>query len=936
MAIECPQCHTWNPEDSQYCNNCAAHLTSGGDISALVTKSLEANTGELTRGTVFASRYEVIEELGKGGMGKVFRVEDRKINEEVALKVLKPEIASDEKTIERFRNELKLARKITHRNVCRMYDLNEKDSAHFITMEYVPGENLKNMLKMTKQLSTGTAVSIAKQICEGLSEAHGLGVIHRDLKPSNIMIDRAGNVRIMDFGIARSLQAKGLTADGIMIGTPEYISPEQVEGREVDQRSDIYSLGVLLYEMVTGKLPFDGDTPLSIALKHKTEAPQDPWKFNSDIPESLSRVVLKCLEKDRKKRYQNAQDLFKDLDKVEEKLSTRERALPRKKPIISKKGKETFRKSWKWAVAFIAVAAMLAVGVLLLMKEAPTLPVQRTMLAVLPFENLGPSEDDYFSDGITEEVTSRLAALQGLGVISRTSASRYKQTEKTIRVIGEELGVDYILEGAVRWDRNGGDQGRVRVTPKLIRVSDDTQVWSESFDRIMEDLFSVQSEIAEQVARQLDVQILEPERRALYSRPTESLEAYDLYLKGREHEDRGWRSSDAQDFEQAIELYERALQVDPNFALAYINGANAHMRLYFFGADRTETRLARARDAAEKAIQIEPDNPEAHLALALYYYWGFLDYDRAVEVIESIQRARPNFVTNMLGYIQRRQGKWELAVETMKKAFALNPRYSQLAYEIGGALMSLRRYEEANEWFDRTLSINPDHLAAQLQKAGILVLSAGDTERAHALLEEVPSHPLADYMWFTLGMLERKYQEVISRLDSMDYDLFEEQHIYFHRDLAYAAVYHALGEESKVRTHADWVRSALERTIIEHPSDPRYYAALGLAYAYLGRNDEAVQAGERAVNLYPVSKDKANGPLYLLNLARIYTLVGEYGRAIDQLEYLISVPSAEFLWQLSSAPLLRLDPMWDPLRTFPKFQHLLQENSGGFPPSVIF
>ena len=255
MAIECPQCHTWNPEDSQYCNNCATHLTSGGDISALVTKSLEAETGELTRGTVFASRYEVIEELGRGGMGRVFRVEDRKINEEVALKVLKPEIASNEKTIERFRNELKLARKITHRNVCRMYDLNEKDSAHFITMEYVQGENLKNMLKMTKQLSIGTAVSIAKQICEGLSEAHSLGVIHRDLKPSNIMIDRAGNVRIMDFGIARSLQAKGVTAAGVMIGTPEYISPEQVEGKEVDQRSDIYSLGVLLYEMVTRRKP---------------------------------------------------------------------------------------------------------------------------------------------------------------------------------------------------------------------------------------------------------------------------------------------------------------------------------------------------------------------------------------------------------------------------------------------------------------------------------------------------------------------------------------------------------------------------------------------------------------------------------------------------------------------------------------------------------
>jgi len=302
MAIKCPKCHFDNPDTQRFCGECGTQLPPAEEISAPLTETLETPKEELTTGSTFAGRYQIIEELGTGGMGKVYKTQDTEIKEKVTLKLLRPEIAADKKTIERFQNELRFARKISHRNVCRMYDLNKEEGSYYITMEYVPAEDLKSSIIRMGPLSTGKAIFIAKQVCEGLEEAHRLGVVHRDLKPQNIMIDKEGNARIMDFGIARSLKAKGITGAGVMIGTPEYKSPEQAEAKEVDHRSDLYSLGVILYEMVTGQLPFEGDTPLSIAMKHKSEAPPNPKWQNAQIPDSLSRVILTGMEKDARKR----------------------------------------------------------------------------------------------------------------------------------------------------------------------------------------------------------------------------------------------------------------------------------------------------------------------------------------------------------------------------------------------------------------------------------------------------------------------------------------------------------------------------------------------------------------------------------------------------------------------------------------------------------
>jgi serine/threonine protein kinase len=297
--MKCPKCQTENPDTVKFCGECGSNITSPDGAHPSITKTIETPREELTTGSTFAGRYQIIEELGKGGMGSVYRALDKELKEEVALKLIKPEIAHDKKTVERFKTEIKLARKISHKSVGRVHELMEEKGLRFITMEYVPGEDLKSFIRRSGQLTIGKAISIAKQICDGLSEAHGMGVIHRDLKPNNIMIDRSGNAKIMDFGIARAVKGKGITGPGVMIGTPQYMSPEQVEGKEIDLQSDIYSLGIILYEMLTDRVPFEGDTPITIGVKQKTETPQNPKDFNERIPDDLSRLILKCLEKEK-------------------------------------------------------------------------------------------------------------------------------------------------------------------------------------------------------------------------------------------------------------------------------------------------------------------------------------------------------------------------------------------------------------------------------------------------------------------------------------------------------------------------------------------------------------------------------------------------------------------------------------------------------------
>jgi eukaryotic-like serine/threonine-protein kinase len=905
--------------------------------------------------------YRILRQLGAGGMGEVYEAEDTRLGRKVALKVLPEDMARDPQKRERFECEAKAVAALNHPNIVTIYSVEQADGVHFITMELVEGQTLRQVLPRGG-MSLGSLLDVAVPLAEAVAAAHRQGITHRDLKPENILVSRDGKTKVLDFGLAKlgglvgeagdisRLPTRALTDEGRIVGTIAYMSPEQAEGKPVDPRSDVFTLGIILYEMSTGERPFKGSSVVSILSSILKDAPPLVTQINTSLPHDLARIVDRCLMKDPARRFHTAMGLATEMATLKKNSDSedleavtaggrRTRAAGSPARAASVRGRKIVYTAAALVAGF-AVAGYLALragrGGPVASGEAPggaTLRDEgldgagsrsvddRQRIVILPFENLGAPDDAYFAAGMTEEITSRLASVGGLGVISRNSAVLYAKTGKTTKQLGQELGVDYVLGGTVRWERGGPGPNRVRVTPQLVRVADDTQLWGDRYDSEMKHIFEVQSEIAEQVVEKLGVAMRQPERQAIGSQPTHDLDAYQAYLRGKEQLD-SFRT-DRETEEKAVQMLGRAVQLDPKFAVAWASLSRAHSSMYNSRDDFTEDRLVKARQCADEALSLHPDLPAGHVALGYYYYWGRRDYEQALREFEIAAGGRDNDseILEAVAYIRRRQGHWDEAIAAMVKAFALNPRNSNLPAQISGAYENLRRYPEAMRYVESAISLAPEVAELKVNKAFLQFESEGNTRAARATLKQINPRDFPGVRWAEtyLDSLDGRYKEALDVLAGAPGEVLETQDVYFPKPLIAGFLHLALEDTIGARRSCESARLILEQENARNPRDPRIRSALGMALACVGRKEEAVRQARLAADISPVSSDAVSGPASLLSLAQVYAMSGDSDAALDLLDRLLIMPGG------AAISFIKHDPIWAPLRTLPRYRELMKK-----------
>jgi serine/threonine protein kinase/tetratricopeptide (TPR) repeat protein len=874
--------------------------------------------------------YRIVEKIGAGGMGEVYRAHDERLDRDVAVKVLPEEFAQDPERLARFEREARAAGALDHPNILAVHELGVHQGRSFIVTELLEGHSFRELI-VARGLANRQVIEAAIQIAKGLAAAHEHGIVHRDLKPENLFLTADGTAKILDFGLTRPVtpaSAPGLVAEaatelmvstaGAVVGTTAYMSPEQARGQPVDARSDIFSFGVVLYEMLTGLSPFRRLTAADTVSAVLGEDPPPVSATTSRVTPAFDGIVCRCLRKLPEERFQSARDLVYALQALLEAPDRRWRV--RSGPRIPYKPLAIIPVVLAGALAF----ALLHVGyrTLLKSKTAPT-EAGLPRLVVLPFANLGPPEEAFFADGITEEITARLAKVAGLRVISRTSATSYASSSATMAEIGRALDVGYVLEGSVRWTRGSeSGSGRIRITPQLIRVADDSHLWAETYDRTVDDVFRVQSEIAQAVVESLGVTLLPPERTGLEAVHTDSTDAYQAYLQGRYYEARPHFTYD--DWERGMAAYQRAVELDPRFAAAWAKLARGHALAYFYRHDLSADRLAAAAAAADRALQLAPDLPEVRLDVGYYWMWAHRDFDRAYAEFRRAEQGMPNSAEVLAARADALMvlDRFEEALEDYRAAFALSPREADLPTEMACLLWVLRRYPEAIESAERAAELAPDADWPYLFKAYIHWSWDGELAASRAALESLP-HPEEEWgrwSWYWQDVYEGRYREALDRLAASSEPWIRTKIVARPNELFASFAHELLGESEAAQRGYDSARVALEAAIAERPDDPRFHSSLGIALAALGRSEEAVAEGRRATELLPRSKDGFYYIPFAIDLAQIYVMVGDHEHAIEQLEYLLTNPS----W--ISAPFLEYDPTWNPLRADPKFQEMLRRH----------
>ncbi|HET7621144.1 MAG TPA: protein kinase [Gemmatimonadaceae bacterium] len=864
--------------------------------------------------TSLAGRYTLQRELGRGGMATVFLAHDVRHDRSVALKVLHPDLANALGP-ERFQREIKLAARLQHPHILTVYDSGEDAGQLWFTMPFVDGETLRERLTREKQLSIDDAVRIAREAADALDYAHRHGVIHRDIKPENILLSE-GHALVADFGIARS-PADGdaqLTQTGTSVGTAAYMSPEQAAGeRDVDGRSDVYSLAIVLYEMLAGETPFAAATPQATIARRFTETATPLRRIRDSVPEPVELAVQRALSRTTADRFATARQFA---DALAPTSGTTYRSA-----VASTSKQRRFSSS----LAMLGIGVLIGLGVLFAWRRHEPAVAQANAgvprLAVLPFENLGDSADAYFADGVTDAVRGKLTALPGLEVIARASSEQYRDRKKSPQQIAEELGVRYLLTGTVRWARAPDGTSRVQVSPELVDMGDGTarNRWQQPFDAPLTDVFEVQGDIAGQVASALDVALASGERQKLAERPTQNLAAYDAYLKGE-----ALTGTDFPSLQRAIAFYEQAVKLDPDFGVAWARLA------YRLGMANTRVptaqRVAAMDSAIARAMTLAP--------YAAATYWArtvIASLRNDTTGLKAIQKegvARYPSDPDLLRGVAVTQltdlsdsARVDSGLATYRRALALDPRSVRTLRGYGNALAAMQRLGEAREQFRRALDISPGDLSS-IESLTYTYLTAGDLAGTRQVLDgtarTVDRRVLLaqtaiyqDRYW----VLTREQQDTLFTLPVATFDNDPGS-----RALAFAETYYLRGDTALARSWGDSAQRHFRVAGRANPSNAQYQGLIGIGLAYAGHYREAVREGEKAVAMSEGTP--IDGSLgYVINLlARSHVLAGNYDKALDLLEQIYDKTN------YTTAGWLRIDPEWAPLHGNPRFEKLIAAN----------
>jgi len=862
--------------------------------------------------------YELLEEIGQGGQGVVFRARQKSLNRTVALKVIGLGYWATEAHLKRFRREAEAAASLEHPGIVPIHEVGEWEGSCYFSMKFIEGGQLDEIVER-EPLPVRRAVELMAKVARTVHYAHEHGILHRDIKPGNILLDAKGEPHLTDFGLARLLETKSTVTHTMdVLGTPSYMAPEQASGHneQLTSATDVYGLGAVFYQLLTGHPPFAGGTTYeTIRLLLDTE-PRQPRLLNPKIGRELSTICLKCLEKDPERRYSSALFLAEDLEHW-----------LRHEPIRAKRSGFVTR-ARKWVPRNPAIAALIAALVALAATmgwnvwKSELISRPAKSVAVLPFENLSDDKEHaFFADGVQDDVVTKLAKIADLKVISRTSSMQYRAKHDP-RQIGQALGVSHVLEGTVR-----RSNGKVHVNAQLVDTRTDTQVWAEQYDRDLNEVFAIEAEVAQSIAKKLRANVSARERLAMQERPTNDLVAFDLYTRAKSFVlAAASRSTGKAELLEAVDLLNKAVARDPSFLQAYCQLASAHGHLYSLNLDRTSARLALAEAAIQTAFRLRPDAGEPHFARAENLYRGYQDYRGALGELEIAGQTLPNDVQvfQLMGYIQRRQGRWEEATRNLERAVTVDPANTDTLLQMAWQYLFVRRYAEVKQVLARALAIEPNRVDMEVLLASVDFHWRADIRPFHQMIDSIrttnPSAlPTIADAWITCALAERDAGAAANAMAAVGENAFGEDTVQFSRTFVEGLVARMMKDENKARSSFTVARSEEEKIVQAQPNYGPPLCVLGLIDAALGRKEDALREGRRTVELLPVEKDAINGARMIKYSAMIAAWAGDKDLACEQLAIAIRYPSSPSYGEL------KLLPFWDPLRDDPRFEKLVEE-----------